>query len=336
VIDAKNIKDLDTDLQLYFKQSKGIHEIIDDSEFQNRINDIGEDSLIIYIKKAQVYKIYNPEKLSDFENDDGTHYRKSQQYGPVYEVVRDTKSQKLIIIITAEMCEQQLTDVKRHISEFTEKNPEFSKVRPSDLKVYSNDANTEFLVSNIHLKNMSERDNFVEKFGVYMRTKDSNIANKIQIRPPLAVGGCRLYTLPSGKTEKLMDDVIPINTNVLNNLVSTRPIVINQTINNYVNINSNNVTHITKNKIIKKVPVKKTLKTFYKYINDTRPEWYVENSLVNIDIIEDGYRKYFNDYETKITVISRQLNGNLFTEGKRINKITKKKLAPYSFLQTLY
>ena len=29
----------------------------------------------------------------------------------------------------------------------------------------------------------------------------------------------------------------------------------------------------------------KTLKSFYKHIYDTRPAWYVENKMVNIDII---------------------------------------------------
>jgi len=81
---------------------------------------------------------------------------------------------------------------------------------------------------------------------------------------------------------------------------------------------------------------KKTLKTFYKHIYDTRPDWFVENSYVSITVIERAYREYFNDEVTSKNVISKQLNGTLFSGKSRVNNINKKKLTSYEKLSTAF
>lgn len=80
----------------------------------------------------------------------------------------------------------------------------------------------------------------------------------------------------------------------------------------------------------------KSLSSFYKYIHDTKPEWYIENTYVSMDIIEDFYRKYFNDQTTTTSVISRQLNGYMFSKSTRVNRTIKKKLISYVELRKLF
>jgi hypothetical protein len=77
----------------------------------------------------------------------------------------------------------------------------------------------------------------------------------------------------------------------------------------------------------------KTLKTFYKFIYDTKPEWYIENKTVSMRTIEDAYRSYFADTIISSSVISRKLKGYLFLDAGRSNGETRKKLVTYETLK---
>lgn len=94
-----------------------------------------------------------------------------------------------------------------------------------------------------------------------------------------------------------------------------------------VNITVNNInTHKTDEPVFKK-----TIETFCRSIYDTRPKWYSENKMVDINIIADAYREYFGG--NKITsAISADLKSKLFNAGTRRNGATLKKLVPYEHL----
>jgi len=92
---------------------------------------------------------------------------------------------------------------------------------------------------------------------------------------------------------------------------------------------------VTNTRIISK-QTRKTLETFYEYLYDTRPEWYLEEKFVSFDVIEEAYRTYFADNTSTVMVISRMLNGELFTSGTRSSGVTKKKLVSYDTLRTLF
>jgi len=101
--------------------------------------------------------------------------------------------------------------------------------------------------------------------------------------------------------------------------------------NHSINVN----IHI--NKLIKRtesVPMK-TLKSFYKFIYDTRPDWYLERKTVDIDIIADAYREYFENKVITSANVSRILK-NLFMSSVRSNGVTKKRLVDFKTLQKLF
>jgi len=318
-----NLLDLDTELNEYLYTTKNNNEIISDTDFQNKLADIGSNSLIIYIKKAQLYKIYNPENFQDFQNDDNTIYRKPE-YGPIHEVVRDNCPQKLMIVVNDDIRDEQLTEIKMNIVDFIKKNPVFSKTTTNDLKIYTNDNSTEFVLTSLTLENLNEKDKLIEGFVRFLRNRGKqDLANKIQLRDqPSHIDGARFYKLPNAKHS------LTQSSDTISQLISTAsesktPIIINNTyIINSNNINSNNTNSTVNN------TEKKTLNTFRKYLDDTKPEWYKENTLVDMSVIEHAYRSYFNDNTVKTTIISRQLNGVLFDKGKRENGITKKLLRP--------
>jgi len=336
-ISLEEFADLDLSLKEYMYEAKNTNEIYQITDFQEHMDTINTDSLIIYIKKAQLFKVYNPDNMDDYICDESTQYRK-QEYGPTYEVVRDSNPQKLVIVITDTIPIDKLQNIKTKIIEFIKKSAEFKNVA-TDFRIYTDESNTEFVLSSIKFKNLQHKETFIDDFATFMRTTDDKeIANKIQFRPPKQYGinGARLYKIPALK--QLIDGA-PLPYNNVDHLISTgsdkmpqslvinNTYIINSTVNSNSNSNSNNV-----NTINTTIKAKKTLKTFFKYICDTTPEWYKEKSYVDIEIIENAYRQYFNDYKISRSMISKQLNGILYNKSTRSNGVTKKWLNSYADL----
>jgi len=340
------INDLDTNFQEYLHRTKNTNEIIPDADMQQRLNDIEEDSLIIYIKKAQLYKVYKSDTLEEFQHDESTHYHRAQ-YGPVYEVVRDEHPQKVMIVVAEDIKDDRINELKQHIIEFVRKNPVFADAAISDLKAYSNNNKTEFVISSIRLPNITAKERFIEAFIKFMYKKGQDaIADKIQIRmpEPLELEGVRFYKLPTNK-ESL--DNSNIN-NLLDQLISTvsisqTPVVINLNINSHNTINNSNSNNmalhnsrITYKNTDSSTKSKKTLKTFFKFICDTKPSWYLEGKLVELTIIENAYRDYFNDKSTSTAIISKNLKDKLYNYSTRTHNIARKQLVSFKTLQKFF
>lgn len=99
---------------------------------------------------------------------------------------------------------------------------------------------------------------------------------------------------------------------------------------NNVPIKDNNISKSARN------PEKKTLKTFCRYLYETRPSWYVENTYVDIDFIESAYRLYFSDRHTNKPVIAKRLKNFLYDKSRRTKGVTEKRLLSFSALKMVY
>jgi len=80
----------------------------------------------------------------------------------------------------------------------------------------------------------------------------------------------------------------------------------------------------------------KNIKTFCKYIYDTKPTWYKPGEFVNVKYIENFYNEYFHEKNTYPPSISKLLKNKVFDKGKRVKGITMKKLLPYTILRTKF
>lgn len=331
-----NISELDLDLQSYMVDSENTNtSVVLDTEFHTKMNDIASDSLIIYVKKAGLYKIYSPDGMDDFIQDEGTHYHKSQ-YGPVYEVIRDVHPQKLMIVFKEDMGDDELMNIKQYIMNFIHTEPSLPRTDSSELKIYSNDNNTEFIVSGVLLRDMYEKEKFIDKFTRFVQQQgELTLADKIQLRLPLGmVDGSRLIKIPSIKTPRGHSNN-NVTTDLITSSIGQMPVIINQTItiinngdvNNGTINNSTNVKNVTKNKT-----KAKTLKSFFKFIIDSKPEWYDEGKYVDFSIIADEYRIYF-DSNLGPTGIAKQLSGKLYNTSTRSNNVVRKKLVTFAELK---
>jgi len=333
-----NLTELNVDLNEYFHETKQNNEVIPDMDFPNRINEIDSNSLIIHIKKAQLYKVYNVKNLDDFQNDSNTHFRKAE-YGPVHEVVRDEYPQKLIIMVNDDIKDSHLTEIKNNIIDFIKKNDAFAKTTLADVKAFGTNGNTEFILSSVKMANIYEKDKIIDKFIKFLkRLGKHDLADKIQFRTnESVVDGVHFYKLPIAKVSLDNSPYNPID-QLLTTPATNAPIIYNTYIfnNNVDNSVTNSVTNNLVNTIgsinIKCKSSKKTLSTFKQFIKDTKPTWYIENSYIDLSILEKAYRDYFNDNEINTSIISRQLNGVLFTKSRRVQNVNKKLLYAYDDL----
>lgn len=315
------------------KSSKDSNDIYSIDEFRTQINDIKDDSLIIYIKKADLFKVYNSKGIDQYCND-SVVYSKPEN-GPIYEVVRDQYSQKLMIVITELIQPEEIANIKEKIVRFIKSTKQFAD-STDDIKIYENENTTEFVFRKIRFLNRQEREDFIENFMDHMKNEgDKELAGKIQLRAPKAnVEGARLYAIPeikkiieSSGSKEILDQLMSAS-------ASNRPNIVINIVNN----SNNNSTVIKKSKVatVHKYINKKSIKTvttFCQFIYDTHPEWYLEGEYVKIDVIEEAYRDYFNDYESQRFTISKKLNGFLFDKSKRVNSETYKLLRSYEELK---
>jgi len=334
------VKELDSqDLQLkeHIKLLPDGDDVVDGRDMPAKINSISYDTLIIYIKNAQLYKMYKPEHLNDFRNHERTVYS-NRNTGPVYEVARDSCPQKLIIVLTDEE-NVRLETMKICITDFLKNHPKVSST-PEDIVIYRNGPNIEFLINSAFLDNIADKERFIDNFVQFLRKKgETQMANKIQIKPPVGeLMDTRLYLLPSTRNQiggpVLTDSLNQLITSAVKNGVSSVSININNYVQNVDNSNtmidnSVNITNVTSDK--------KTIKTFCKHIYDTKPAWYKPGEFVDVKHIENSYKEYFPDEKDIYPPsISKLLKNKIFDTGKRVKGTTMKRLLPYVTLKTKF
>jgi len=344
----RSLETLNLELKEYLYESKRENDVLDSLSFQEKMEEIDDTSLTIYVHNAQVFKIYGPDNLNDFEQDDSTHYRKPE-YGPVHEVVRDKHPQKLIFVFNSILPLPEISKIKNLIVEFMKRNKELGGVPLSGIHTFTNNNSTEFHVSNVLMMNMYHKESVIELFMKWLCINNQKeLSKQIQLRSPICedLDNARLYALPSSKVSldtkmpKILDCLVSIKSQS-SIIDSDRPIHVHNYIN-VTNINSNNQncktisSNIASGNAISNKSDKKTLQSFYKHIYDTRPEWYKEDGLVPIKVIENAYREYFDDYNIKAHMISRYLNGNIFKPASSTQRSHNKKLVTYDTLKLLF
>jgi len=328
---VKSISALDLELNEHLSTYKGNSEVIPSSEFQEKMDNIKDDALTIYVSKAQLYKVYPHEKLEDFQNDDNTVYKKPE-YGPVHEVVMDMRPQKFTVVVANDLDATKITFLKECIVTFIKKNPAYQNFTTNGISVFKYDDKTEFIVVSVVLKNSAEKELMIENFIKFLKKMgEKELHSKIEIKHPACeeLEGARFYKLPSGKqslnpnTLNLLDQLISISKPIATqNIIINNPTIIIQN-------NSNNTTstvNIGTNS-------DKSFKAFYKFLYETKPSWYKENTLVEFSVIAAAYAKYSGLNKDGKT-LSRQLNGYLFTADSGNKRSSKKKLVSFTKLKT--
>lgn len=303
-------------------------------DFSAKMDAIADDSTIIYLKNAEIYKVY----AASASNELFDHMRTNFKIQPIYEVIRDQHPQKLVIVVD-EPDYERLKNVEKNLTEFIKQNKCVSHDADPDIRILGNKNKTEFLVTNVIFNNLMEKTVFTEKFVCYMSKKEKEISEKIQLQPEASgVPGIKYYDVPTNKINR-RDGRINDDLTLLISKYPTSNIVLNVTynINNSIN-NTGNGT--IKNKTIAKViinsgpPTKKDIRAFYTYLYNTKPDWYKEDMYVDFKHIEKFYKMFFPGKSYNSSQISKQLN-QIFLNSKRSKGTTYKMLVSFDKLKEL-
>ncbi len=84
--------------------------------------------------------------------------------------------------------------------------------------------------------------------------------------------------------------------------------------------------------VAKAAKPKKTIKGFCQQILETKPIWYKEGEDVLFSDIEKAYKSYFGNKKGLAQIISRDLKGIIYSDGTRINNVTRKRLFTFEEL----
>ncbi len=208
---------------------------IDGDKFLTQMNFIDDDSTIIYFKNADMYKIYTPDLYQELYN----HLMVDFITEPIYEVIRDDSSQKLILILT-DVDYQSMKIVGMHLYNFIKTKKSLCSNDPNIQILENNNTNKkEIIVTNIVFKNLYERIMFTEEFIYYIFKYEEDISGKIQSYPDKSgIYGIKYYDTPIRKISMKHGKVID-NLNVL--LSSYLPYKIKDTKNNKVSAKISNI-----------------------------------------------------------------------------------------------
>jgi hypothetical protein len=328
--------------------------LVEVNDMEEKVKELDKGSLVLYSKKANSYVVYDPNKVGNFIQDYSTVFKNET----IFEVVMDNNPQRLVFVIKYNMTDAHINQLKTGILRYIKSNSTYNATH-SDVKVFrdteENRTKVEIIVKTVIFDSVYEKMKFVGGFKQFLASDAREevmdaliIADKIDFYGPKAKGiEAQLYKTPSLKSQVVRvpgDD----NPDKIFDLMMT-PIVINNTfvVNGNIQNTVNNIagdyiargatvnkTTIKKQKVVIEKNKKKTIKDFYKYIYNTKPEWYVENGKVEWSTIEEAYRSYFNDQQTPRQTISQKLNGYLFTASGRSNSgMTCKRLFSYDDLK---
>jgi hypothetical protein len=328
-------------------------QVINADAIENK--EFDEGSLILYSENADSYLIYNSGKVSNFIQDFATIFRRN---GLVFEVIMDNNPQRLVFIIKHDMSDEHIILLKKLLLEFIQEDKKY-KVTPSDVKFFKDSTgssiNVEVIVNSVIFESFMEKMAFVEDFKKFLSDENlthevASVVDKIDYKLPKAAGlKGQLLKAPYLKTQvipqkgdekpdRIFDGMAtPIIIN--NHTFVVNGTVVNGDVINGGIVNKGNIT--IKNKTITNnvyQSTNKNPKDFCKYVYETRPEWYIENTKVRMSIIYDAYIEYLDDEDTfvKDSALSRSLGDLMFSKGQKYRDHignSQKKLYTYEIMK---
>jgi len=299
------------------------NDLVKKEQFVSIVKAIRQGSTVVYFKSAQLFKVY---KKTELETLLGGQIRTIyKQLNESYEVIPNDSKQKIIILGDISLADS-IERIKTYIVSFMISEG-ITTFTDNDIVCYKSKESIEIIINDYYVENQTEHDEIVKKLLNYIlqQEKNTKIVQKINTLSYSEFEGVKMVSMPSEKQLLATEYIEPLLTMISNvtqcsgfkNQINLSVTIHDHSINT-INDNSINTTNINENP--------KTIKTFCKYLFDERPEWYIENTYVPIEIIEQKYRAYFNDNYYSRANISRLLKGKLFTSSTRIKSVTHKKL----------
>jgi len=299
-------------------------ELYSKEEYPNVINKIDNKSCVIYFKRANIFKVYPPQKLQEyFFGQISTALRHKDD---IYEVVNRDNPQKIIIIIDGSI-ESELNKIRNYIFSFLTQNI-YPELKQTDITIFKNNmGNLEILINGIYVKNYSEKEAIIKQLLDYIENEEKNVESPVQLGK---IGARQIKELHNADTFLIPERKVCVENYLseplhkyVSNIKDCKPI----TINNVINIvNTGNNNHILVNTgnidISDNNDETDELTNFINFIKDTKPKWYKAGTWMFISELYDKFKEVC-DSTMSVNKFSRQSHGLLFTK-KEVKYIDKK------------
>jgi len=294
----------------YVAEHEGSH-LFDTDNYSSIVQELAKDSMVIYFKTADLFKVYESDDFDEnFLKRIRTNYKKGRE---IYEVVDDSRPQKILVIIKSDNMEE-IIKIKKYIVQFAKHTHPISE---DDLMTFNNEISgeTEIVINKFYVPNSHARSEFILKLLQFITSKEknTNISDKMKLSTASPIENTSIVLIPELK--RLIDQSLSKETE---GYLTKKSPVIN------ININIENMQNIQKANVVQQAAVINNISSdgddsdgFIEFLRETPPAWYVIGKIVEYDRLYDEYSTFGSLTKKSFTMKYFNL---LFTKSKRISK----------------
>jgi hypothetical protein len=295
--------------------------IITGDQYSEMIQSINNNSIIVYFKSADVFRVYDGSQISsELTNHLNSDFRKNKQ---MYEVIPNHLPQKIILLCDKGIV-SRMDSIKNYLIEYM-KSKGVADIKNSDINTFENDSGmVEIMINGFYVENFDVREKVVSGLMKYIDRKERNnvITSKMKSSEYNPFDDSQLISMPNCK-KQLNGNCFDLVNMLIRNLDNCRNlsngnvyITINQTnnIDTYVNGDVVNITSKDDESV-----------EFINYIKQNKPTWYKEGKYMNKELLLEKYEKQFGSItKARFHNIFYQ---KLFGENRRDTKNNKRFLS---------
>jgi len=339
--DAQQRSKLDKDLinLLHCLSESDGSKLYQKKEYSEIISKIDKSSVVIYFKKANVFKVYTPQTLESYFIGQSNTALKNK--GDIYEVVNKNTPQKIIILIDASIS-SDLNKIRDYIFKFLTLKvcPDLNE---SDLTIFNNHQtkHLEILINGIYVNNYEEKEVIIKQLIDYIENEEMNKENpldigKIEPRRVKEFTDAEVFLIPDRKICTANNTYDPLRKYV-SNVNNCRALTIEGNTINIINVSGDNNTILLngdQNNLVSPEEPENIdeIQDFIYHIKETKPLWYKEGSWMLINALYTKFKE-FCDSSISVNKFSRDTHLRLFKKKdvKYINKKQGRVVLLYSF-----
>lgn len=331
--EVDNYHSIDQQMVALLKDTFGENNLHDKSAYETVAKSLGEGSVIIYFKSAQMFKIY---KRDDVEKLLGGELRTIyKNFLSAYEIIPNESRQKIVILGDITLTDK-LDSIKSYISSFMAEKG--IQIDSKDIVCFVNTEAemVEIVINNYSVENSADRDEVVRELLKYIseKEKDNKMSRRLGIPANTSVfKGTEMMLVPTNK-QMVGTHFVEYSSILVSNTSDCQHIqknggnlilqignVKNLTINHGSTVNNNNNNLILSDENPDDLEYEDNkVDAFLLYIKNNKPSWYIPETFIDKNVIYNQYTEV-HGFIPKIT-FTKMFRDRLF--GKEIRGKYKK------------
>lgn len=312
---------IDRDLLNKLKEIAKAHkeQLITGDQYTELINKVNNNSIIIYFKTADVFRVYDGSQISsDLTNHLNADFKKTKG---MYEVIPNNLPQKIVIMCENEIISHMNT-IKNYVVDYM-KSRGVKDIKNSDIKTFENDSGMgEIIINGFYVSNYGEREKIVSELIHFINIQEQNsmMTNKMKCAEFTPFDSKSfLVAMPNCK-KQINGEHFDFVETLIGNLEKCR----NMANGNVYNINiiqTNNVENINLADTINTTNIvveTDDAQNFIDNIIETKPSWFTPGKYFNKEALQQKYTEQYGDVTKQ--KFHKLFHKRLFKDDQRVTK----------------